>query len=183
MHARARVRRHGLRGGAFLVAREVAEVPGTSLCTCTRRQRSQPAQNVMLLTVREHSTLTNNNMKPGMQTHLVYLLLVCVLAYDLYLTVQLAEKLRYIFPWQAYEPRFYFAKERTLSYSETEQKQRQRRGIMLKHGTPDFLLKALTIINGCNVNWIECKTYFGSPTMITIESRTKHKIPMQYFSQ
>ena len=52
----------------------------------------------MLLTVREHSTLTNNNMKPGMQTHLVYLLLVCVLAYDLYLTVQLAEKLHYIFP-------------------------------------------------------------------------------------
>jgi hypothetical protein len=64
-------------------------------------------------------------------------------------------------------------------WDETEQKQRQRRGMMSKHGTPDFLLKAPTRINGCTVNWIECKTYFGSPTMVTIESRTKHKIPMQ----
>jgi hypothetical protein len=74
------------------------------------------AQNVMLLTVREHSILTNKNMKPGVQTQLVYCLLVCVLAYDLYLTAEQADRLQYIFPWQAYEPRFHFAKERTLSY-------------------------------------------------------------------
>ena len=84
---------------------------GTRLFTALK-----PAQNVMLLTVREHSTLTHHNMKPGVQTQLVYGLLACVLAYDLYLTAQHADRLQHIFAWQAYEPRFYFAKERTLSY-------------------------------------------------------------------
>lgn len=55
-------------------------------------------------------------MKRGVETQLVYCLLVCVLAYDLSLTVQQADRLQYMFPWQPYEPRFHFAKERTLSY-------------------------------------------------------------------
>lgn len=70
----------------------------------------------MLRTVHEHSKLANNNMKTSVQNQVVYALLTCVLAYDLYLTAQHAERLQHIFAWQAYEPRFYFADQRTLSY-------------------------------------------------------------------
>lgn len=68
-------------------------------------------------------------------------------------------------------------------WREDEQKRRQKRGIMPKHGTPDFCLQQPIIVNGRSVSWIECKTYFGSSHMVTFESRTKHKIPMQITMQ
>lgn len=57
-------------------------------------------------------------MKLAAQNQLVYLMLSCVLAYDLYLLAQGADRLHHLFAWQTYEPQFYFSSQRTLTYKD-----------------------------------------------------------------